>query len=174
MRLRPMTPADIALLEYWDTKPHVAAAGGDDDWFDWPVELAQDPPWREMLIAEVDGRPIGALQIIDAAEEETHYWGDIGPGFRAIDIWIGEEADLSRGFGSQMIRLAIERCFADPRTLAVLIDPLASNTRAHRFYERCGFKRVGPRTFGEDACIVYRMDRADWEGPRSGPRASTG
>jgi aminoglycoside 6'-N-acetyltransferase len=167
MKLRPMTPADIALLEYWDAKPHVAAAGGDGDWFDWQVELAQNPPWREMLIAEIDGRPVGALQIIDAAEEESHYWGDIGPGFRAIDIWIGEEADLGRGFGSEMMRLAIERCFADARTSAIVIDPLQSNTRAHRFYERCGFKRVGPRRFGPDDCIVYRIDREDWQVRRS-------
>lgn len=166
MRFRPATLADVELLQYWDTKRHVRDAGGDDDWFDWPVELARDPAWREMLIAEVDDRPVGALQIIDAAKEETHYWGDIGPGHRAIDIWIGEEADLGRGFGSCMMRLAIDRCFADPKTVAVLIDPLASNTRTLRFYERCGFKRVGPRTFGLDACIVYRIDRNDWEGRR--------
>jgi aminoglycoside 6'-N-acetyltransferase len=159
LRLRPATSADLALLEYWDTKPHVLAAGGDDDWFDWPVELAESPPWREMLIAEEDGRPVGVVQIIDAAAEETHYWGDIGPGQRAIDIWIGEEADMGRGLGTRMMQIAVDRCFADPATLAVLIDPLESNTRAHRFYERFGFRRVGPRTFGQDRCFVYRLDR---------------
>lgn len=167
MRLRAATLADVPLLQYWDSKPHVLDAGGGDDWFDWTVELAQHPPWREMLIAEVDGRPVGVLQIIDAAEEETHYWGDIAPGHQAIDIWIGEEADLGRGFGTQMMRQAIDRCFAVPGTDAVLIDPLETNTRAHRFYERCGFKRVGPRTFGSDACMVYRIDRADWEAART-------
>jgi hypothetical protein len=27
-----------------------------------------------MLIAERDGRPLGIIQIIDPAAEETHYW----------------------------------------------------------------------------------------------------
>jgi hypothetical protein len=51
---------------------------------------------------------------------------------------------------------AIARCFANPAVAAVLIDSLASNERAHRFYQRLGFRRVGPRRFGGDYCIVYR------------------
>ncbi len=58
-----------------------------------------------------------------------------------------------------MMRLALERCFADPQVSAVLIDPLASNTRAHRFYERLGFRFVERRRFGADECFVYRLDR---------------
>jgi aminoglycoside 6'-N-acetyltransferase len=38
-----------------------------------------------------------------------------------------------------MMELALERCFADERVNAVLIDPMASNTRARRFYEKLGF-----------------------------------
>ena len=45
---------------------------------------------------------------------------------------------------------------------AILFDPLASNTRAHRFYERLGFRFIEQRRFGEDDCFVYRLSRADW------------
>lgn len=161
LQLRSATLADLCLLQYWDTKPHVIAAGGDDDWYDWPAELAEDPEWRDFLIAELDGRPIGMIEIIDPAEEQTHYWGDIGPGLRAIDIWIGEEDDLGRGYGTQMMRLAIERCFADPSVTAIVIDPLTSNTRAIRFYQRLGFRPVERRTFQRDECLVHRLDRND-------------
>ncbi len=61
-----------------------------------------------------------------------------------------------------MMRLALERCFADAAVTAVLVDPLAANERAHRFYERFGFKRIERRIFGEDDCFVYRLARADW------------
>lgn len=159
MHLRRATLDDLDLLSAWDEQPHVIAAGGADDTFDWPTELPRTVPWRELLIAEESGRPVGFLQIIDPALEETRYWGDIEPGFRAIDIWIGEPADLGRGLGTTMMRLAIERCFADPTVHAILIDPLASNPRACRFYERLGFVLVGPRRFGEDDCLVYRLDR---------------
>jgi aminoglycoside 6'-N-acetyltransferase len=112
-----------------------------------------------MLIAEEGGRPIGFVQIIDPAREESHYWGDCEENLRAIDIWIGEAEDLGRGYGTQMMRLAIDRCFADAKVTAILIDPLASNLRARRFYERLGFVAVGPRRFGMDECVVYRLGR---------------
>ena len=161
VRLRPAQLADAPLLRRWDDAPHVVASDPNDDW-NWEVELDRTPDWREQLMAEVDGRPIGFVQIIDPAREESHYWGDCAPNLRAIDIWIGEESDLGRGFGTRMMELALARCFAAPEVTAVLIDPLASNTRARRFYERLGFTFVEDRRFGDDDCAVYRLDRATW------------
>lgn len=161
LRLRPATPADLPLLTRWDDQPHVLESDPNDDW-GWETELARDPDWREQLIAEVDGVPVGFVQIIDPAREDSHYWGDAPADLRAIDIWIGEADYLGRGHGTAMMRLALARCFADPSVTAVLIDPLASNTRAHVFYERLGFRFVGRRQFGLDDCFVYRLERADW------------
>lgn len=163
IRLRKATIDDLALLRAWDEEPHVVAAtGADSGGFDWAYELPREVDWRELLIAEHAGRPVGMLQIIDPAIEESHYWGDAAPNQRAIDIWLGDGADLSRGFGMQMMRLAIERCFTDPSVTAVLADPLATNEHARRFYERLGFKRIERRMFGEDDCYVYRLARDDW------------
>jgi aminoglycoside 6'-N-acetyltransferase len=162
MRLRPATLADVDLLRHWDEQPHVVDSDPNDDW-EWERELAYAPDWREQLIAEVDDRPIGVVQIIDPAGEETHYWGECPPNLRAVDIWIGEQADLGRGLGTQMMRLALDRCFADPAVEAVIIDPLTSNTRARRFYERLGFYFVEYRRFGQDDCAVYRLDRSQWQ-----------
>ena len=161
MILRWAKPSDLEILQYWDRKPHVIAAGGEDDGFDWPAELSRRPAWRELLIAEDAGRPVGLLQIIDPAEEETHYWGAVEPGLRAIDIWIGEESDLGRGYGTRMMALALARCFAEVSVKAVLVDPLASNKDAQRFYEKLGFRRVERRRFGPDDCFVYRLERQE-------------
>lgn len=158
MKLRPATPDDVRLLRHWDEQPHVIASDPNDDW-NWEAELARSPDWREQLIAEVSGRPIGFIQIIDPAREETHYWSCTKPGRRAIDVWIGDEGDLGRGYGTEMMKLVIKRCFADPTVEAVLVDPLKSNTRAHRFYERLGFEFSVERRFGEDSCFVYRLAR---------------
>lgn len=159
VHLRPATPEDLPLLQRWDEAPHVVASDPNDDW-GWEQELLRNPDWREQLIAEVDGRPIGFIQIIDPAREDSHYWGECPEGLRAIDIWIGEEDYLGRGFGTQMMRLALARCFADPSVEAVIIDPLADNVRARRFYERLGFRFVENRRFGLDDCAVYRLERA--------------
>jgi aminoglycoside 6'-N-acetyltransferase len=159
LRLRPATIDDLAMLRHWDAQPHVVAADPNDDW-NWEVELLRSPDWREQLISELDGRPIGFIQIIDPALEESRYWGDVLPDLRAIDIWIGEASDLGKGYGTAMMRLAIDRCFENPDVFAVLIDPLASNVRAHRFYERLDFQFVERRRFGDDDCFVYRLERS--------------
>lgn len=159
--LRPSTLADLGLLRHWDEQPQVVAADPDDDW-DWEAELARTPAWREQLIAELGGRPIGVVQIIDPAQEDSHYWGEVPANLRAIDIWIGEPTELGKGYGTTMMRLALARCFGDPAVTAVLIDPLTSNTRAHRFYQRLGFKFLEHRRFGDDDCSVYGLDRATW------------
>jgi aminoglycoside 6'-N-acetyltransferase len=159
MILRTATLSDLPLLQAWDGKPHVIAASGADDSFDWLNEIPREVDWRELLIGQLDGRPIGFIQIIDPADEETHYWGEVEADLRAIDIWIGEESDLGQGYGSRMMRLALDRCFAPPAVKAVIIDPLVSNIRAHRFYERLGFRRIDRRMFGDDDCLVYRLER---------------
>ena len=86
VRLRGVTCADLGLLRAWDAKDHVQFATGLDGFLDWESELKRNIPWREFLIAECRGRPIAALQIIDPAVEETHYWGDIAPNLRALDM----------------------------------------------------------------------------------------
>ena len=61
-----------------------------------------------------------------------------------------------------MMRLALEECFADPRVTGIVIDPLASNERAHRFYRRMGFRAIGRRSFGRDDCLVHELTRGEW------------
>jgi len=158
IKLRHAVPEDLELLRYWDDQPHVVSSDPNDDW-GWETELQRSPAWREHLIAEADGRPIGFIQIIDPALEDSHYWGDISPGLRAIDIWIGEADALGKGYGTVMMEQALERCFKDSAVRAVLIDPLATNTAAHRFYQRLGFRFLEERDFGDDHCFVYQLTR---------------
>ena len=174
VRLRPATPADAAILAQWDLEPHVIACSTDDPEADiafggiqWREELEARSDVSFHLIAEVahDGlwHPIGAMQVIDPHLEPTHYWGEIEPNLRAMDIWIGPRDALNRGYGTQMMALALDAAFAAPEVTAVVIDPLNSNTDAHRFYQRLGFEIVGRRMFDEDDCLVMRLERATWE-----------
>ena len=170
LKLRPATLADVPILKAWDEEPHVISATTDDpnaktafEGIVWEDEIAAASDVQCYYIAELDGRPIGAMQIIDPHLEPTHYWGDIAPNLRAVDIWIGEAAHLGQGHGEEMMRQALALCFADEAVTAVIIDPLASNTRAHKFYRRIGFKPVGRRTFNnEDDCLVHELTRAEW------------
>jgi aminoglycoside 6'-N-acetyltransferase len=162
IKLRPASIKDLELLKYCDTKQHVIDCDPDDDW-NWEAELNRNPDWREQLIAELNGVPVGFVQIIDPYNEETHYWGDVERNKKAIDIWIGEERNLNKGYGTIIMKLAIERCFRNPDIDGILIDPLKTNTRAQRFYERLGFEFVEERAFDESACYVYELKRNDAE-----------
>lgn len=158
------------MLAEWDREPHVIRCSTDDPAADiafggieWRAELSDQSPVSSYRIAEVDGRPIGVMQLIDPHLEPTHYWGEIEPNLRAMDIWIGPKDALNRGYGAQMMTQAIDAAFADPQVAAIVIDPLNSNTDAHRFYRRLGFEVVGRRMFDEDDCLVHRLERATWE-----------
>ena len=123
--LRPATLHDVPLLQAWDLLPHVIACTTDDptattafEGTDWAEEIAAASGVSYHLIAEVDGRPIGAMQIIDPQLEPTHYWGDVEPNLRALDIWIGETDALGHGYGTQMMTQVIDDAFADPAVTA--------------------------------------------------------
>ena len=158
IQLRTATINDLDLVKYWDTKQHVIDCDPDDEW-NWAIELKRNPVWREQLIAELNGEPIGFIQIIDPFLEETHYWGEVKLNKKAIDIWIGEEDNLNKGYGTKMMELAIDRCFKDKTINGILIDPLKSNVKAQRFYEKLGFEFIEEREFDSTTCIVYELKR---------------
>ena len=88
---------------------------------------------------------IGFSQIIDSLLEETHYQGDVEPNKRAIDIWIGEERNLNKGYRTEMMKLAKILCFNDTSIDGISIDPFKSNVKAQKFYEKLGFEFIEER-----------------------------
>ena len=159
--LRPAVLADMEVLKYWDTQAHVMESDPNDDW-NWEKELTFEPNWRQQLMAEKEGLPIGFLQIIDPQLEETHYWGNIGSGYKAIDIWIGLSENIGKSYGTQMMTQALDLCFENPEIKEVIIDPLISNKKAIRFYTKLGFEPVEKKYFGDDFCLVMTMKRERW------------
>ena len=159
--LRPATGSDAPTLRRWESAPHLAGLLGDGDW-EWESALSSPHPAHRPFMVEVDRRVVGFLEILDPALDPERYWGDLPPGFRAVDLWIGEAAYLGKGVGSAMMRQALDICFADPEVHTVLVDPLASNADAHRFYERCGFTFLERRQFDEDDCLVFQIVREVW------------
>ena len=172
--LRNATIDDMTMLLAWDEKEHLQGSyGGDPDFNDWnwDYELRRnDLSWRYQLIAQVvenenNTIPIGFVQIIDPLEEESHYWGiDCEPNLRAIDIWIGDERFINRGYGTQIMKEVLQSSFVFGNTnvTGVIIDPMADNYAAHRFYQRLGFIPVRIRYFGPDRCLIHRMNRTDY------------
>ena len=162
IKLRQATIDDLELLQYWDKQQHIIDSDPDDDW-NWAIELERSPDWREQLVAEINTRAIGFIQIIDPAREETHYWGTVPKNRRAIDIWIGEKQNLSKGYGTEIMTQAIQRCFKHAEVNTIWTDPLESNTAAIRFYKKLGFQFVELRKFGSSMCAVHQLTRSEWK-----------
>ena len=155
--LRPATQADVPLLELWDEDPDVHASSPNDDW-DWAGQTLATEGLNN-FIAELDGRPIGYIQLTDLARDASQYWGAHQTGLMAIDIEIGEPDARGAGNGRIIMGLALEFCFSDPSIRAVLIDPLITNTRAISFYQSLGFIFLENRWFDQDHCAVHHMTR---------------
>jgi aminoglycoside 6'-N-acetyltransferase len=157
------TSADAPLFERWNDMPHVRAAVSPDGSrgfdVDWPKAL-EDDRFVYVIVTDEAG-PIGFLAIVDPAADP--YWGEMPAGFRAIDIIIGAPDRLGCGLGTRMMDWAAERCFADAAVEAILVDPLATNERAIRFYHRLGFRDLERRSFDDASdCLVLRLSRDDW------------
>ena len=83
----------MAKLYEWDKKPHVQAAvsnsGTTSFETEWEEELEERADGTEFFIAELTANiqsdvatreepvAIGALQLIDPAREQSHYWGAV-------------------------------------------------------------------------------------------------
>jgi aminoglycoside 6'-N-acetyltransferase len=162
IHLRAATLWDVPLLRKWDERPHVVESDPNSDW-QWEETLGRLGPSHQPFIAEKNGVPIGFIEILDPHTDPEQYWGPMPAGFRAIDLWIGEPDELGRGAGTEMMMQALNLCFHHPNVHTVLVDPLRSNTRAHRFYERCGFQFVRDQDFDADACSIFQITRDVWE-----------
>jgi aminoglycoside 6'-N-acetyltransferase len=136
---RPVTVADLGLLQHWLKQPHVVAWWGEPDEQFEMVSGDIDRPGMQQFVVALENRPFAYIQCYDAGAWHPQPFGDQPPGTRGIDQFIGEPDMLDKGHGSAFIRAFIERMIAEgaPR---VLTDPDPANRRAVRAYEKAGFR----------------------------------
>jgi len=113
------------------TNDRVADARQPD--YDNALKAIDADPNQEMFVVEDAGKPIGCFQL------------SYLPGLMRRGMWRGmievvhvSQNERNHGYGSEMMRWALERC----RERGCGMVQLTSNkkrTDAHRFYERLGF-----------------------------------
>ena len=70
---------------------------------------------------------------------------DYKNGRAELGIFIGDEDNLSKGYGSEAINLIINFAFNEIRLHTVMLTVFANNPRAIKAYTKCGFKEFGRR-----------------------------
>jgi len=136
---RPATIADLPFIIRLIVDDNVAPTGDDaalanDACYTSALAAIDTDPNQEMLVAELDGHPVGCFQLTFI------------PGLMRRGMWRGliESVHIlpghrNRGLGSQMMAWATERC----RARGCGMVQLTSNKQrldAHRFYRRLGFE----------------------------------
>jgi len=70
---------------------------------------------------------------------------DYKNGRATLGIFIGDEDNLSKGYGSEAIKLLIDFAFKEIRLHNIALTVLANNPRAIKAYTKCGFVEYGRR-----------------------------
>lgn len=169
--IRPMhdeTP-DHELFVRWRNEPHVAEWWNtDDDPVPMTLEHARAEygphadAWVIACIITVAERPVGFVQFYPWADEadEAHEVGVPDPDSSyGLDIFIGEPDMVGRGVGSTVVALVARYVFATAGASSVALLTPVGNERAHRAYERAGFRKVRQAL---DSDVVDGERRMSW------------
>lgn len=165
--LRPMTEADLPVVEAWLRLDHIAR------W--WTPESTPEEEVAQyarcisgadptiVLMVEAEGRSIGWSQWYRwadyAAEAEAM---DALPGEVGFDYAIGDPRAVGRGLGTEMIAALVRWIRAAQPQAGLLVAPEAGNAPSRRVLEKNGFQLVSVRPVSTEPhqrpMAIYRLE----------------
>jgi aminoglycoside 6'-N-acetyltransferase len=134
----PLSESHRDMLQRWLSTPHARQWWGD------PIEelrliYAIEDGEHEPYIACINGEPIAYIQAWWPTKHPDYPWQHtMTPTTRGIDITIGDEVHLGKGYGPLILKHFAAKLFAEGAT-RLIIDPDKANTRAVQAYLKAGF-----------------------------------
>ena len=143
---RPVSHADLALLQDWIARPHWQEWWGDPETeIGYIRDMLDGRDTTRPFLFTVDGLETGYIQHWTAGDQLSEPWLSLAPWLKdlppdavGIDLSIGDAAQLSRGLGSAVLKRFAERLKGAGHH-DLIIDPDRNNARAIRAYEKAGF-----------------------------------
>jgi aminoglycoside 6'-N-acetyltransferase len=157
--VRPTTVTDLPMARRWLETPDVRRWWGEADEQVSLLEADLHDPRMAMWIVSHGGLPFAYIQDYDPTVWDMHHLGQLPPGSRGIDQFIGEPDMLNRGHGSAFIRAHVDRLIAAGAP-AVGTDPDPDNARAIRAYEKAGFIAMGEALDAEGQRVLLMVRHA--------------
>ena len=158
----PMKESHLHLWEKWADIPHVKEV-----WFidgyettDYIHQKIAGNGYDYPFVIELNGKPIGYIQCCDLYVYRTKCENPKGlfineePGTFCLDLFIAEESLLNKGLGTKIINQFTQKLLSEFKTQKILIDPAASNKRAIRCYEKCGYRVIREQNDGVTDCVI--------------------
>ncbi|QRI63078.1 acetyltransferase [Shinella sp. PSBB067] len=154
---RPVTDADLPMLERWLNAPHVRR------WWGEPAEEVagiaadfDDPAMASFIVLHA-GAPFAYLQSYRIAADDFSF-GDRPDRTIGIDQFIGLAGMVGIGHGPAMIDAFAARVFAEG-VERIVLDPHPDNAHAIRAYEKAGFHAFDQRMTEDGPALVMARDR---------------
>lgn len=142
VRLRPIRREDSALLYKWIVDRELLILNSSY----MPVSKPDHEAWIESMLTKrsdlvlfviediVEDHAIGTCQLVNINWVHRN---------AELQIRIGDNESQSRGLGSEAIKLLVNFGFKDLNLHRLHLHVFATNERAIRAYEKCGFVREG-------------------------------
>lgn len=175
VRLRPMTIDDTSKIVTWRNRDFVRKNFIYQDLFTieghlhW-IRTQVEPGYVvQFIICLPDGREVGSVYFRDI-DRET--------GTAEYGIFIGEEDDIGRGYGTAAAREALKYAFTELNLRKIFLRFLADNIGARRSYESAGFRMINRKETtvtlqGEREVCFMQIDREVWEAANGSGSAET-
>jgi len=115
------------------------------------------------FVIELEGASIGYIQTYAVRDFPDYAEAlGLGDGVAAVDVFIGEEPLVNRGFGPAAVERFVEEVvFADAAVRTCVASPAEGNAASIRAFEKAGFVQWKTiRLEGAEPECVLRKDRA--------------
>ena len=140
--ISPMNPEDAEIYTKWLNNSNITqylsihnglvSILGEKDY----VEKFSKIEFHMCIVKKENDEMIGNIALEDM---------DYKNGTATLGIFIGDEENLSKGYGSEAINLLTEFAFKELRLHNIKLDVYDLNARAQKAYTKCGFKEYGRR-----------------------------
>jgi RimJ/RimL family protein N-acetyltransferase len=140
--LQPFRAAHLRRLSVWLRQPHVAR------WYPQPEEnlawAADPPPGGSQAIIAYGASEVGYLRWQRVSRETLDALGlpEIPANAVDADILIGAEGDVGKGSGPAALKALAAELRRDPTVPMIGLTTELANKRAHRGFEKAGFRLV--------------------------------
>lgn len=170
VRLRPVTEADLAILQAWDEDPAIVAAMGhkfiDVSAGQWLSALDSRHDCLAWMVEDRDSRTVGELEL-------AHL--DWRAGSAELRVCIGNREHQNKGYGTDAIQTLLRLAFDGLGLRRVYLRVYLTNARAIRVYQRVGFRHealLRPIARRQDPAPILLMSltRQQWERQRRSDR----
>ncbi len=157
---KSLSTSDIKQIYDWTQQPHVKKWWQDpEDWEEFKNKFEDKliSPDRACFVIYIENKSVGYIQTYQA--NKFPEWTDQPDGTYGMDLFIGNPNFIGKGFGTEIVKLFVEKIFENSKATRIIINPDVNNIAAIRAYEKAGFKKLHEIKRENDTEILMEINK---------------